>query len=75
MKKIIFTVIPVLLGIVACIYSVMLFFTGNLEFAGKYTPEGRDSGVMTLLAIIGIGLILYGLLNWLLYKQLKKETK
>jgi len=75
MKKIIFTVIPVLLGVMACLYAAILFQSDNPDFMGKYSPQGRDSNAILLVAIIGIGLLLYGLFNWLINKPISNKNK
>lgn len=64
MKNILLTLIPIILGVAACVYAVIMLLSDNLEIAGKYTPEGRDFNTMLLAVIIGISLLLYGFFNW-----------
>jgi hypothetical protein len=37
------------------------FWGGDLSIGSKYSPDGRDSGSMIVLALVGLSLFCYGL--------------
>ncbi len=58
-------VVFVVIGVAALASSVVLCRTGACYYFGwsKYTPEGRESGGVLLLAIIGTLLVGFGLID------------
>jgi len=59
LKKIFYLVL-FFLGAFILQWALVLLFTGEYSFlAGKYSPEGRDTGAIIISILISVSLMLY----------------
>ena len=59
MKKILVYLV-MLLGILSTVWGIYALLTTSFEWGGRYTPEGRDSGIVIFAIIVGLVAIAWG---------------